>query len=60
MTPAILLRRFAAIAVAALVGLTALPAAANQTDFATWLAGVRQDAIAAGIKPVTVDRASPG
>ena len=60
MTPAILLRRFAAIAVAALVGLTALPAAANQTDFATWLAGVRQDAIAAGIKPVTVDRAFAG
>jgi membrane-bound lytic murein transglycosylase B len=60
MIPEILLRPLAAIIVAALVGLTALPATANQSDFSTWLGGVRQDALAAGIKPATVDHAFAG
>src|SRR6185437_689096 len=36
------------------------PAAANQVDFATWLGGVRKDALASGIREATVDRALTG
>jgi membrane-bound lytic murein transglycosylase B len=38
----------------------ALPALAAETDFATWLAGVREDALAAGIQPATVALALDG
>src|SRR5216683_7226805 len=55
-----LLRRVASIFVAAMLALGAWPAAANQADFPTFLAGVRQDALAAGIKPATLDRALNG
>jgi membrane-bound lytic murein transglycosylase B len=36
------------------------PARAAEEDFATWLAGMRKDAVAAGIKPETVDLALTG
>src|SRR5216683_4967205 len=55
-----LLRRVASIFVAAMLALGAWPAAANQADFPTFLAGVRQDALAAGIKPAILDRALNG
>src|SRR6266852_4410744 len=55
-----LLRRVASIFVAAMLALGAWPAAANQADFASFLVGVRQDALAAGIKPATLDRALGG
>ncbi len=55
-----LLRRVASIFVAAMLALGAWPAAANQADFASFLVGVRQDALAAGIKPATLDRALNG
>lgn len=58
MTAAISFRRLAALAI--VVALIAPPAAANQIDFSTWLVGVRQDALAAGIKPPTLDRALTG
>ena len=60
MISAKMLRRVASIALAALLALGAWPATANQTDFASFLAGVRQDALAAGIKPATLDRALHG
>lgn len=40
--------------------LTARPAAAAEEDFSSWLAGMRQEAIAAGIHPATVDLAFNG
>ena len=55
-----LLRRVASIFVATMLALGAWPAAANQADFASFLVGVRQDALAAGIKPATLDRALNG
>jgi membrane-bound lytic murein transglycosylase B len=54
------LRRFAALTLVALLALLAPPAAANQMEFSSWLGGVRQDALAAGIKPVTLDHALAG
>lgn len=36
------------------------PVAAQQMDFQTWLAGVRQEALARGISPQTLDRALAG
>jgi peptidoglycan lytic transglycosylase B len=44
-----------------LVGLLmAAPAGAVEEDFATWLTGLRRDALAAGIRPATLDRALAG
>src|SRR5216683_1434958 len=60
MISAKMLRRVASIALVALLALGAWPATANQADFASFLAGVRQDALAAGIKPATLDRALAG
>jgi membrane-bound lytic murein transglycosylase B len=40
--------------------LAAAPTRAAEEDFATWLAGFRQDALAAGIRPATLDRALAG
>ena len=51
-----LLPLFAAIALL----LSPLPALAADEDFATWLVGMRQQALAAGIHPETVDRAFDG
>jgi membrane-bound lytic murein transglycosylase B len=36
------------------------PARAAPVDFSTWLAGLRQDALAQGIRPATLDRALTG
>jgi membrane-bound lytic murein transglycosylase B len=36
------------------------PARAAEEDFATWLAGLRQEALADGIRPITLDRALAG
>jgi membrane-bound lytic murein transglycosylase B len=36
------------------------PARAADEDFATWLAGLRQEALADGIRPITLDRALAG
>ena len=36
------------------------PARAADEDFATWLAGLRQEALAEGIRPATLDRALAG
>src|SRR5260370_41248412 len=55
-----MLRRVASMALVAMLALSGRPAAANQADFASFLAGVRQDALAAGIKPATLDRALHG
>src|SRR5258708_22459181 len=60
MISAKMLRRVPSIALVALLALGAWPATANQADFASFLAGVRQDALAAGIKPATLDRALNG
>src|SRR5258708_30338245 len=60
MISAKMLRRVPSIALVALLALGAWPATANQADFASFLAGVRQDALAAGIKPATLDRALRG
>ena len=38
----------------------ALPARAAAEDFAAWLAGLRQEALAQGIRPATLDRALAG
>ncbi len=47
--------------VLAIAGLLArAPAGAAEEDFQTWLTGVRQDALAAGIKPATLDLALAG
>jgi membrane-bound lytic murein transglycosylase B len=44
-----------------LVGmLVAVPAGAAEEDFPTWLAGLRKDALAAGIRPATLDRTLDG
>jgi membrane-bound lytic murein transglycosylase B len=52
------LRRFALIAVSALfLALAAQAARANDVDFATWLTGIRKDALDRGIRPVTLDQA---
>ena len=53
----IALRGFAALA---LVTLAMPSGAAASVDFPGFLAGVRQDALAAGIKPATLDRALAG
>ena len=45
--------------VAALAGAPGIARAA-ETDFATWLAGVRKEAIASGLRPQSVDRALKG
>ena len=55
----IALRRGAAL-VLVLLALTAPAGAANPVDFPSFLAGVRQDALASGIKPATLDRALAG
>src|SRR5713101_8484000 len=60
MIPAKMLRRVASIALVVMLALSGRPAAANQADFASFLVGVRQDALAAGIKPATLDRALNG
>ena len=36
------------------------PAAANETDFKTWLGGVRSEALGLGVRPATLDRALDG
>lgn len=38
----------------------AAPAGAAEEDFATWLVGLRAEAVAAGIQPATLDRALDG
>jgi membrane-bound lytic murein transglycosylase B len=54
-------RRFALIAVSALLLVLANAAArANDVDFATWLAGVRKDALERGIRPAVLDHALSG
>jgi membrane-bound lytic murein transglycosylase B len=57
-----LLRVFALVPLLVLAAslLTARPAAAAEEDFPSWLAGMRQEAIAAGIRPATVDLAFNG
>ncbi|MGO8917593.1 MAG: lytic transglycosylase domain-containing protein [Stellaceae bacterium] len=53
-------RRFV-LALLLLAGLgKAPPAPAAEEDFAGWLAGLRQDALAQGIRPATLDRALAG
>src|SRR5436305_12119523 len=54
------LRRRAALVLVALLALTLPADAANPVDFPSFLVGVRQDALAAGIKPATLDRALSG
>jgi membrane-bound lytic murein transglycosylase B len=54
------LRRLILIASLLLLPLAALPAAANTVDFPTWLAGLRQDALAQGVRAATLDRALAG
>jgi membrane-bound lytic murein transglycosylase B len=45
----------------AMVSLLAVrPAFADEPDFATWLEGLRQDALEAGIQPATLDRTLTG
>jgi membrane-bound lytic murein transglycosylase B len=53
-------RRLAGLVLGTLLTLTAPVCAANPVDFPSFLAGVRQDALAAGIKPATLDRALGG
>ena len=43
-----------------LVGLLLVPARAAEEDFPTWLAGLRAEAQAGGIRPATLDRALAG
>lgn len=43
-----------------LAGLSSLAPARAAEDFATWLQGLRQDALAQGIRPATLDRALDG
>jgi membrane-bound lytic murein transglycosylase B len=54
------LRHSALLAFLIVLPLLAAPAAANTIDFATWLAGLRQDALAQGVRPATLDRALAG
>jgi membrane-bound lytic murein transglycosylase B len=51
---------FRLIAFLLLCSFLASPARAADVDFATWLAGLRQEAAAAGIRPATLDRALNG
>jgi len=53
-------RRLASLALIMLLTLFSCPTGANQLDFPTFLAGVRRDALAAGIKAATLDRAFSG
>ena len=43
-----------------LVGVSLAPARAAEEDFATWLAGLRAEAEADGVRPATLDRALTG
>jgi membrane-bound lytic murein transglycosylase B len=54
------LRRLAALAATIVLLAVARPAAAAEVDFATWLGGVRQEALSRGIRPATLDRALKG
>ena len=49
---------FALLLVAGVISIA--PARAADEDFATWLAGLRQEALADGIRPATLDRALAG
>jgi membrane-bound lytic murein transglycosylase B len=53
-------RRFLPVVAFVLAAVAALPAAAQNGDFAAWLQGVRQEAAASGIRPATLDRALEG
>jgi membrane-bound lytic murein transglycosylase B len=54
-------RRRLVLVLLLLAGLgAAAPARAAEEDFAVWLAGLRQDALAQGIRPATLDRALTG
>jgi membrane-bound lytic murein transglycosylase B len=53
-------RRAVAIAITLLSIAVIRPAGANELDWGTWLQGVRRDALAAGIRPATLDRALNG
>lgn len=52
------MRRFIVFLVLVLLSLPA--AAADRSDFKAWLSGLRQDALAQGIRPATFDRAFAG
>jgi membrane-bound lytic murein transglycosylase B len=54
------LRHLVLVASLILLPFIAVPAAANTQDFATWLVGLRQDALAQGVRPATLDRALAG
>ena len=54
------MKRRAFIAMATLFAASPALSFAADTDFATWLAGVRQEAIAKGIRPQSVERALRG
>lgn len=60
MTFRLVLRRLAGLVLGTLLALTTPAGAANPVDFASFLVGVRQDALAAGIAPATLDRALGG
>jgi membrane-bound lytic murein transglycosylase B len=53
-------RRLTLVASLIVLPLLAAPVAANTVDFPTWLAGLRQDALAQGVRPATLDRALAG
>jgi membrane-bound lytic murein transglycosylase B len=59
-TPVLAHHRLVSMLLLLAVLLVAAPAGAAEEDFATWLAGLRQDALAAGIRPATLDRALAG
>jgi membrane-bound lytic murein transglycosylase B len=52
--------RFVLLLIVAMGLLSGHPATAAESDFADWLVGLRQDALAAGIRPATLDRALDG
>ncbi len=54
------LRRLATVALPLALLLGWSPARGNEVDFATWLGGVRKEALANGIRPATLDRALTG
>jgi membrane-bound lytic murein transglycosylase B len=54
------LKRLSLVASLIVLPLLAAPASANPVDFPTWLAGLRQDALAQGVRPATLDRALAG
>jgi membrane-bound lytic murein transglycosylase B len=60
MTFRIALCRLAGLVLGTVAVLMAPARAANPADFPSFLAGVRQDALAAGIRPATLDRALGG